>query len=301
MLRKAAALKAFVAFLDARYAGNMDDLRAAAIDHPHVVRDELLALLSVGPETADAILLYALDAPAMVVDEYLRRIATRHRLLPENAKYAAIQFLAEQAFAPDAPISKAPSPSPATTTSSTPSSSTSANPTVAASPAARAAPSSGTRTKIPARSRPPHKMKPCRLLSSLPPPTPASSATSRSPLPKAGSPSRRCPASTTSPLPPKMNPPSSATPGSRRILQRLAPGYVLADDSGLEVDALGGEPGVRSARFADDAGYVPRGSGPQPSLDARNILYLLSRSAASPSAPPVIAAPWRSPEIAKCC
>ncbi|MFY9746668.1 MAG: non-canonical purine NTP pyrophosphatase, partial [Acidobacteriaceae bacterium] len=43
------------------------------------------------------------------------------------------------------------------------------------------------------------------------------------------------------------------------------------------VDALGGEPGVRSARFADDAGYVPRGSGPQPSLDARNILYLLSR------------------------
>ena len=101
MLRKAAALKAFVAFLDARYAGNMDDLRAAAIDHPHVVRDQLLALLSVGPETADAILLYALDAPAMVVDEYLRRIATRHRLLPENAKYAAIQSLAEQAFAPD--------------------------------------------------------------------------------------------------------------------------------------------------------------------------------------------------------
>ncbi|MFY9747502.1 MAG: non-canonical purine NTP pyrophosphatase, partial [Acidobacteriaceae bacterium] len=57
----------------------------------------------------------------------------------------------------------------------------------------------------------------------------------------------------------------------------FAPGYVLADDSGLEVDALGGEPGVRSARFADDAGYVPRSSGPQPSLDARNNLYLLSR------------------------
>ena len=102
MLRKAAALKAFVAFLDAHYAGQHGrPARRCGIDHPHAVRDQLLALLSVGPETADAILLYALDAPAMVVDEYLRRIATRHRLLPENAKYAAIQSLAEQAFAPD--------------------------------------------------------------------------------------------------------------------------------------------------------------------------------------------------------
>jgi XTP/dITP diphosphohydrolase len=56
----------------------------------------------------------------------------------------------------------------------------------------------------------------------------------------------------------------------------FAPGFVLADDSGIEVDALGGEPGVRSARFAEDAGYVPRGTG-EISIDARNNLYLLSR------------------------
>jgi XTP/dITP diphosphohydrolase len=55
------------------------------------------------------------------------------------------------------------------------------------------------------------------------------------------------------------------------------PGLVLADDSGLEVDALGGEPGVRSARFAADAGFDPRDAGPDISTDVRNNLYLLSR------------------------
>lgn len=99
MLRKAAALKAFVAFLDAEYRGQMDVLREAAQRNAPAVRERLLDLPGVGPETADAILLYALGAPAMVVDEYLRRITTRHGLVREKAKYAEIQALAEAAFA----------------------------------------------------------------------------------------------------------------------------------------------------------------------------------------------------------
>jgi len=56
---------------------------------------------------------------------------------------------------------------------------------------------------------------------------------------------------------------------------RSLPGeIVLADDSGLEVDGLGGEPGVRSARYAADAGFVADDGR---NTDRLNNLYLLER------------------------
>ena len=57
---------------------------------------------------------------------------------------------------------------------------------------------------------------------------------------------------------------------------RLAPGlFVFADDSGLEIDALGGRPGVRSARFADDLSFERNGGLGKDERNNRCVLSLL--------------------------
>ena len=97
--RKAPALKAFVAMLDAEFGGSLDALAATPTE---TLRTRLLALPGVGPETADAILLYALNHPVPVVDEYLRRIAVRHGLAtpaPGRKGYENLANLVRAAFA----------------------------------------------------------------------------------------------------------------------------------------------------------------------------------------------------------
>ncbi len=103
--RKARALKAFVALLDEEFGGSLENLAAQPTAE---LRRRLLALAGVGPETADAILLYALGHPVPVADEYLRRISERHRLLTpppgrDRKGYEAMAALTRQAFASDAP------------------------------------------------------------------------------------------------------------------------------------------------------------------------------------------------------
>ena len=97
--RKAPALKAFLAMLDEDFGGS---LRKMASTPTAALRKRLLALPGVGPETADAILLYALGHPVPVADEYLRRIAERHQLAaPDHGRigYEALAALTERAFA----------------------------------------------------------------------------------------------------------------------------------------------------------------------------------------------------------
>jgi endonuclease-3 related protein len=101
--RKGPALKAFVAMLDSEFGGTLQRLAATPTAQ---LRERLLSLPGVGPETADAIMLYALGHPVPVADEYLRRIAARHELiLPEPGKnrrgYEALVQLTADAFAGD--------------------------------------------------------------------------------------------------------------------------------------------------------------------------------------------------------
>lgn len=101
--RKAPALKAFVGLLDAEFGGSLFSMAAAPTE---TLRKKLMDLPGVGPETADAILLYALEHPTPTADEYLRRIAERHGLLHplpgrNRAGYTALVQLTKDAFVGD--------------------------------------------------------------------------------------------------------------------------------------------------------------------------------------------------------
>jgi endonuclease-3 related protein len=95
--QKAKRLKIFVAFLDEQYQGSLTKLFACPTEK---LREELLNLHGVGPETADSVLLYAGNHPVFVVDAYTRRILARHEILPQEAAYDEIRELFERALAP---------------------------------------------------------------------------------------------------------------------------------------------------------------------------------------------------------
>jgi len=64
------------------------------------LREELLGLNGVGPETADSILLYAGNHPVFVVDAYTRRVIERHKILTAKADYEDIRELFQRALEP---------------------------------------------------------------------------------------------------------------------------------------------------------------------------------------------------------
>jgi endonuclease III related protein len=88
--QKARKLKAFVTFLRANHQGSLDKMFRLPTD---VLREQLLAVHGIGPETADSILLYAGQHPVFVVDAYTRRMLQRHALAEERDSYEEIRGL----------------------------------------------------------------------------------------------------------------------------------------------------------------------------------------------------------------
>jgi len=78
---KARRLRAFLDFLGAEYGGTAE---AMAAEHPARLREKLLAVAGIGPETADSIALYAAGHPVFVVDAYTRRVFSRLGLLGDE-------------------------------------------------------------------------------------------------------------------------------------------------------------------------------------------------------------------------
>ena len=87
---KARRLKDYVRFFIDEFNGQVPRMKK---ENPAKLRTKLLAVKGIGPETADSILLYALDFPVFVVDAYTRRFLFRHNMIDSKAGYEEIQRL----------------------------------------------------------------------------------------------------------------------------------------------------------------------------------------------------------------
>ena len=85
---KAGRIKEFLKFFFRVYQG---DLKRMSQEEALKLRKLLLSVKGIGPETADSILLYALNKPVFVVDAYTKRIFSRHGLIKEEAGYSEVQ------------------------------------------------------------------------------------------------------------------------------------------------------------------------------------------------------------------
>jgi endonuclease-3 related protein len=85
---KARRLKNLIGMVVEAYGG---DLVAMGQTETAQLRQELLLVNGVGPETADSILLYAFHRPIFVVDTYTYRVTNRHALVEEEVNYQALQ------------------------------------------------------------------------------------------------------------------------------------------------------------------------------------------------------------------
>jgi len=93
--QKAKTVKCFVHFLRSVYGGSLTRMFRTPTS---ALRDKLLSVHGIGPETADSILLYAGKHPVFVVDAYTRRLFERHELATPEHSYEEIRQLFERSL-----------------------------------------------------------------------------------------------------------------------------------------------------------------------------------------------------------
>jgi endonuclease III related protein len=98
---KARRVRAFLDLLGREYGGRVARM---AGEEPIRLRERLLAVHGIGPETADAIALYAAGHAFFVVDAYTRRVLERVGLLRGGESYDAVQSLFHRNLPRDAAL-----------------------------------------------------------------------------------------------------------------------------------------------------------------------------------------------------
>lgn len=96
---KARRLKNFIDLLVNEYRGSMKRMKEEPVA---VMRAKLLAVNGIGPETADSILLYALEKQVFVIDAYTKRVLSRHNIIHPEAAYETLQELFHENLEEDA-------------------------------------------------------------------------------------------------------------------------------------------------------------------------------------------------------
>jgi endonuclease-3 related protein len=98
---KAARLRNLLKFVVEQYGGSLEAMFAVDLA---TLRRQLLEVRGIGPETADAILLYAGGLPTFVVDTYTHRVLARHGWIGYDADYHEIKDFCESSLPADAAL-----------------------------------------------------------------------------------------------------------------------------------------------------------------------------------------------------
>jgi endonuclease-3 related protein len=93
--QKARKLKAFCKFLRAEYRGSLQRMFRTPTA---ALREKLLSVFGIGPETADSILLYGGGHGIFVVDAYTKRLLVRHGWAGEKTTYDEMRWMFERQF-----------------------------------------------------------------------------------------------------------------------------------------------------------------------------------------------------------